>query len=103
MSKAEVTGVTVSVEFGFEQDYGKGTKSFSSIQAKYPEPQNVDNLSEVISDGLEMYFAAWRTLLSARYATGVLKASEYKESLTSTAERIDKVRAYLKSQEKNGK
>jgi len=95
MNKAEVTGVTVSVEFGFEGEYGKGTKSFASIQSRYPEPNSIKDLNGIMSDGLDLYFAAWRTLLAARCGTGVLGGTEFKDILTAATTRVDKVRKYL--------
>jgi acetyl-CoA acetyltransferase len=92
--KAEVTGVTVSVEFGFEGDYGKGTKSFTSVQAKYPEPSN--NLNEVISDGLEMYFSAWKTVLAGRCAQGLMGGTEFKDTLEGVTNRVEKLQKMLR-------
>ena len=103
MSKAEVTGLSISVEFGFEQEFGKGTKSFANIQSKYPEPAQLENLNEVVFDGLDMYFTVWQTVLSSRYATGVLGGTEYKDTLSKATDRIEKVRTYLKTLGKNGK
>jgi hypothetical protein len=94
MCKAEVTGVTVSVEFGFEGDYGKGTKSFTSVQARYPEPNK--DLNEVISDGLDLYFSAWKTVLAGRCATGLMKGAEYKETIAAVTNRVEKVRTMLR-------
>jgi hypothetical protein len=94
MSKAEVTGVTVSVEFGFEHDYGRGTKSFTSIQAKYPEPNK--DMNEVISDGLDLYFSAWKAVLAGRCATGLMKGTEFKETLAAVTNRVEKVRMMLR-------
>ncbi len=95
MSKVEITGVTVSVEFGFEGDYGKGTKSFASVQAKYPDPEDVAGLDNVMSDGLDMYFAAWQTLLAARYGTGVVGGTEFKEAMSQATRRVAQVRKIL--------
>lgn len=95
MSKAEVTGVTVSVEFGFEGDYGKGTKSFTSVQAKYPEPNQ--DLNAVISDGLDLYFSAWKTVLAGRCATGLMKGTDFKELLAVVTNRVDKVHMMLRA------
>src|SRR5208337_2537562 len=92
MSKPEIVGITVSVEFGFEGDYGKGTKSFANIQGRYPDPAV---LKEVITDGLSMYFAAWESLLASRYATGVMLGPEFKKALEDGKIRLAKVRSFL--------
>lgn len=87
-----ITGVTVSLEMGYEQEYAKGTKSFISLQGKYPDPASID---DVLLDGLDMYFAAFRSLLSSRAATGVIGGAEFKETLKVTESRLAKVRAIL--------
>lgn len=92
-NKPQVTGITVSVEFG-DTVYGTGSKSFSNLQAKFPEP--VDELNDVVDEGLELYFAAWKTLLAGRMATGVIDAETFRAQFTATSERIDKVRKYMR-------
>lgn len=92
MGKPEIIGLTVSVEFGFEGEYGKGTKSFANIQGRYPDPST---LSEAMVDGLDMYFAAWESLLASRYATGNGTAQEFKLSVETAKARLEKVRNYL--------
>jgi hypothetical protein len=93
MSKAGVTGVTVSVEFG-DTSYGAGSKCFTNLQAKFPEP--TEELDDVVDQGLDLYFAAWKTLLAGRWATGVIDKDTFRDQLAATTERIDKARKFLR-------
>ncbi len=92
-NKPQVTGVTVSVEFG-DTVYGTGSKSFTNLQAKLPEPTT--DLNDVVDQGLDLYFAAWKTLLAGRMATGVIDADTFRTQFTATSERIEKVRKFLR-------
>jgi hypothetical protein len=87
-----ITGITISLEMGYEQEYAKGTKSFISLQGKYPDPASLD---QVLLDGLDMYFAAFQSLLSSRAATGVIGGAEFKETLKITESRLVKVKKIL--------
>jgi hypothetical protein len=93
MSKAGVTGVTVSVEFG-DTSYGAGSKCFTNLQAKFPEP--AEDLNDVVDQGLDLYFAAWKTLLAGRWTTGVIDTETFKTQLAATTERIEKARKFLR-------
>ncbi len=97
MSKSGVTGVTVSVEFG-DTSYGAGSKCFTNLQAKFPEPN--EELDDVVDQGLDLYFAAWKTLLAGRWATGVIDTDTFRAQLDATSLRIDKARRHLRKKAK---
>lgn len=67
-----------------------------NISAKAPDLP-MEAIDDVISDGLDMYFAAWSTLLGTRFATGIIKADEFKQRLADTQSRLAMVRKYLRS------
>jgi hypothetical protein len=93
----EITGVTVSVEFGFDQDFGRGTKSFANVSGKYPDHgKPLSSVDEVIEDGIDMYFAAWKTVLASRFTTGVINREEFTRILASSTLRLDKIKRFLK-------
>lgn len=95
--KPIISGVTVSVDVG-DKEYGNGQSCFMNIQGRYPEPgQPFEELIDVVTDGLDMYFAAWRSLLASRFATGQITSTEFKDTLAAVATRIDKTRRYLKT------
>ena len=95
-TKPVISAVTVSVDFG-DKEYGNGSNSFMNISARYPEPGvQLEDLGDVIDQGLDMYFAAWETMLSARYATGILAGNDYKTYLEEATKRIAKARKHLR-------
>jgi hypothetical protein len=95
--KPIISGVTVSVDMG-DKDYGKGESCFMNMQGRYSEPGlPFDQLIDVVADGLDMYFAAWRTLFGSRYATGKITAVEFSETLAKVTSRIESTRRYLKN------
>lgn len=98
--KPIITGITVSVDIG-DKEYGNGQSSFMNIQGKYPESgQPLEDIIDVVADGLDMYFAAWRTLLAGRFATGKLSSEEFKSTLSAVTLRIDKTRSYLRNHDR---
>ena len=95
MSKPTIQGITLSVDIS-DKDYGSGVKAFTSLQAKYPEEgQSMDNLGDVVSDGLDLYLTAWSTLLAGRFSTGKITSEEFKDTLSKVTLRIEKTKKYL--------
>jgi hypothetical protein len=95
--KPAIIGITVSCDFA-DKSYGSGEGSFCNCQARYPEAGlPPEQISQAVDDGLDLYFAAWQTLMSGRYAVGVVDAKEYKEHMESATRRLGKVREYLKT------
>jgi len=92
-----VTGITISAEFA-DKEYGNGQESFMNMSAKCPAPVPIENLDEVIVDGLDMYFACWQTLLASRYATGQIKADEFNKRLEATQQRLKMIRKFYKKE-----
>ena len=96
--KPMISGITVSVDIA-DKEYGNGQGSFMNIQAKYPlEGAPIEELEEVMQDGLDLYFSAWKTLLAGRFAIGKLGGTEFKKVLTNATIRVNKIRKYLKSE-----
>ncbi len=92
-----VTAITISAEFG-DKEYGKGSESFMNMSAKMPAPVPLENLDDVIVDGLDMYFACWQTLLASRYATGVINAEEFNKRLEASQKRLKMIRKFYKKE-----
>lgn len=95
MSQIQINGITISVDIG-DKEYGKGQNAFMNIQGKYPDGLPIEGLEDVMQDGLDMYFAAWRTILAGRYSSGQLSGTEFKEALAATTTRVEKIRKYLR-------
>jgi hypothetical protein len=94
--KPMIAGLTISIDIG-DKEYGKGQSCFMNLQGKYPEPgQPLDELMDVVDDGLEMYFAAWKTLLAGRFATGQITKDQF-NNLATVARRVKKIQEFLKA------
>lgn len=91
MAKLEIVGVTVSVDIS-DKNYGNGTQSFMNIQGRYPDPATLD---DALTDGLEMYFASWESLLASRYATGSMAGPDFKKAIEEAKIKVQKVRNFL--------
>jgi hypothetical protein len=94
MGKPQITGMTISISLS-DKTYGTGTESFFSMQGKYPDPAA---LNSVLVDGLDMYFAAWESLLASRYATGIGTAAEFKQAVEDAKIRLGKIRNFLQKE-----
>jgi hypothetical protein len=95
MSDLRIKEITISVQFA-DKDYGKGTESFHCLKADYPNPLPFTEINSVVDDSLDLFFAAWKTMLGTRFATGVIKAEEFKIALQNTQLRLDMVRKHLR-------
>jgi len=94
--KPVITGVTVSVDFA-DKEYGNGNGSFANIQARYPEPgKPIEELNDVVDQSLDLYFACWKSLMSSRYATGVIASKDYTSAMEAATKRIEMVRNFLR-------
>jgi hypothetical protein len=99
MSKLLINAVTVSVAFS-DKEYGKGQEFFQNISAKTPDAGiPLEELSDVVDQSLDLFFAAWKAILTDRFVAGAIKGKEYKEILAAGEARIDKIRSYLKNHE----
>ena len=99
MSKLLINGVTVSVSFS-DKEYGKGQEFFQNISAKTPDAGiPMEELSDVVDQSLDLFFAAWKAVLTNRVVVGSLKGPEYKTALNKAELRIEKIRRYLKDHE----
>lgn len=102
MTKPTITQVSLSVDLG-DKSYGSGSSSFCSLQARYPEGGvPLDGVTDVVDASLDLYLACWQTLMSGRYATGIIAAAEYKEVIRKVAIRIEQTRKFLREQDDHG-
>jgi hypothetical protein len=97
MSKPAIHGITISVEVG-DKEYGNGQSAYMNLQARYPETgKPIEELGDTVVDGLDLYFAAWKSILAGRSATGIIKGPEFKTQLETVTTRVNKVREFLKN------
>jgi hypothetical protein len=93
-----ITSVTVSVEAA-NKEYGKGDSRFMNLKGTYRgEGVHLADIDAVVQDSLDMFLAAWRSLLFAKYAQDGMKGTDLKAALDRAAEKTDKVRAYLRKE-----
>jgi hypothetical protein len=94
-----ITHITVSVAMA-DKSYGSGTESFINLRGEYPDPHTLD---AALVDGLDMYFAAWKSLVASQFATGIMHGAngepmtgeEFKGLLDRVGHRVEKVRTFL--------
>lgn len=95
-----IVSVTVSVEYK-DHDFGKGSARFVTLTAKAPEndpgiPMDDPNeLDKLLLTTLDLHQTAWKSLLSQRYATGVINAETFNKQLAAVPKRMQKVRDFL--------
>jgi hypothetical protein len=97
MSNPAIFSVTVSCEFGGEQDYGKGTKSYMNLSGRWPEPGvPIEEIDDVIDSGIDMYLAAWKAMLTSRCAIGILSGKQWKEKIQDAEDRVTSLRRVMR-------
>jgi hypothetical protein len=94
MKPIVIESVTVSVTL-CDKDYGKGSDSFFSLKGNFPDGLPISQLDQTMDKGLDMYFAAWKTLLASRYVSGVIDGKQFKDTLAAAETRIDRIRKYI--------
>lgn len=99
MSKLLISGVTVSFSYS-DKEYGKGSEYFQNISAKH-DGIALEELSEVVDQSLDLYFACWKSVLTNRLITGQMKSEDYKITLAAALARIEKVKTFLRKHEPN--
>jgi hypothetical protein len=93
-----ITGVTISVDAS-EKEYGKGEARFASLKGSYrDEGVTLADIDLVVLDSLDMFLAAWRSLLFAKYTQGTLPGKELTAALDRAVQRTEKARAYLRKE-----
>ena len=96
MGSLAITAVTISVEAA-DKEYGKGDSRFTSLKGSYrDEGVTLADIDLVVLDSLDMFLAAWRSLLLAKYTQGTLPGKELTAALDRAVQRTEKARAYLK-------
>ncbi len=102
MSDLVITSVTVSVDAS-DKEYGKGDARFMSLKGSYRDGGvSLANIDTVVEDSLDMFLAAWRSLLFAKYAQDTLPGKELTAVLERAAQKTEKARAYLRREMDGG-
>ena len=98
MGELTIQGVTVSVELA-DKDFGNGTGRFVSLRGGYQNGVPLSQASFVIEDSLELFLAAWKSLLSSRFAQSAMTGDEFKEWYEKAVHRTNSAHNFLKRQE----
>lgn len=91
-----IKGVTVSLEIS-DKTYGNGNSAYTSINA-YVDAAGLAQIDDVISAGLDMFLAAWETVLAGKVATKLLgmSAQELRDNVAAIQKRAARVRTLLR-------
>ena len=96
MGSLVIQSVTVSVEVS-DKTFGSGDSRFMSLKGRYEDGGiPASELDFVVLDSLDVFLAAWKSLLSSRFAQGNMTGEDFKKHLENTVVKTEKVRAYLR-------
>ena len=90
-----IKNLTVSLEVADKQ-YGDGNSGYTSITA-YVDEANLEHIENVIDAGLNLFVAAWETVIGGKVATKMIgmSAQELRDNVATIQRRAAKVRALL--------
>jgi hypothetical protein len=91
-----VRSITVSMEIS-DKEYGNGNSGYASLSASIDDG-NVERMADVVDAGIEMFVAAWETILGGKVAAKVLgmKGEEFSVAVGSVRKRMSRVKALLR-------
>jgi hypothetical protein len=99
MSDFVVQTVTISLEVS-DKEYGNGTSRFINLKGRYQEGGiPLEEIAEVMDDSLDMFLAAWKSLLAAKFSQGIIAGAALKEKIDNAITQTAKVKAYLRRKE----
>jgi hypothetical protein len=90
-----IKSLTMSLELADKQ-YGDGNSGYTSITA-YVDDASLEHIENVIDAGLNLFVAAWETVIGGKVATKMIgmSAQELRDNVTAVRRRAAKVRALL--------
>lgn len=91
-----IRSITVSMEIS-DKEYGNGNSGYASLSASIDDG-NVERMADVVDAGIEMFVAAWETVLGGKVAAKVLsmKGEEFTVAVGSVRKRMSRVKALLR-------
>jgi hypothetical protein len=92
-----IKGVTVSVEIA-DKEYGNGNAGYTSITATVDDA-SLEHIENVVDAGLNLFIAAWETVIGGKVATKMLGmgAQELQDTVAIIRKRLAKVRELLRN------
>jgi hypothetical protein len=101
MGDLVIQSVTISVEVA-DKKFGDGSGRFMNLKGWYQDAGvPIANVNEVVLDSMDLFLAAWKSLLSSKYAQGGMTAEEYKTSFDAAILKAEKVKAYLRKHDED--
>lgn len=99
MSDFVIQTVTISLEVA-DKEFGNGMSRFVNLRGKYEDGGiPLKDIGEAVDDSLDMFLAAWKSLLAAKFAQGIINGQTLKEKIENTMKQTEKVKAYLRRQD----
>ena len=92
-----VVEISVSVEIA-DKEYGNGSGRFISLKGACKDALPLADADPVIDDGLDLFLAAWKTLLGARWSQGGMTGDDFKTWLEKSIRKTDKVKEFLRTE-----
>ena len=97
----QIQSVMVSIDAS-DKEFGRGTGSFVQLRGSYPDPVDIEYLDDVVMDSLDMFLAAWKSLLMAKYAQSGLPGDKMKEQFDLAMKKTAKVKDYFRRLNEEG-
>ena len=95
--KPVILGVTVSVDIA-DKDYGNGSGSYCKIEPRYPDAgMPVEEIDQCVGDSIELLFRCWKSIMLARYTSGIITTAAFKAAMDGAVLRLEKARKYLQT------
>jgi len=95
MGNLLIQSVTISVELA-DKEYGNGSGRFLNLKGSYQEGVTLEGVGSVIEDSLDMFLAAWKSLLCSKYAQGCLDANGLKAKFEEAVVKTERAKKYLR-------
>jgi len=93
-----VIEVTVSVELA-DKEYGSGSSRFISLKGAHKDGLPVAEAGPVIDDALELFLAAWKSLLGARWSQGGMTGDDLRTWVEKAVRKTEKVKEFLRAEQ----
>jgi hypothetical protein len=97
MPTFRIKSITVSMEIACKE-FGNGNSGYASLTAQIDEG-SMERLPDIVDGGLDMYVAAWETILAGKVATKLLgmTGQEFQTVVPKIRKRLTQVKAMLRA------
>jgi hypothetical protein len=95
MGNLIIQSVTISIELA-DKEYGNGIGRFLNLKGSYQDGVTLEGVGSVIEDSLDMFLAAWKSLLCSKFAHGCMGGKDLKAKFEDAVAKTEKVKSYLR-------